>query len=179
MKNPVDEFLELDKNAASWGEFGGQLALGAGVAAVGALANEVYRGVSNAVGRSRGFKSMMAYNPSLEKEDRVRVQNLYNTLHNVSPDLARDPLVANSWVKRMMYQDEYVDPRTMSDLAAAQQRIGQSRGYGLDFQSAGMEALKGASPFIQDKKRRGSPDDQQQEQRQQGGVGPNMRNQRP
>jgi len=145
MSDPVTEFLELEKRGGALGQFGGQLALATGTIAAGALANEVYRGIKNAVGRSRGFRQMMEYNPELAKEDRAKVQMIFNTLHNVSPDLAKDPLVANSWVKRMMYQDEYIDPKTMSDLATAQQRMGQSRGYGLDFANIAMEGVRGSA----------------------------------
>lgn len=100
---------------------------GAGVFAATQLAAEAYGGIRGAVQKAHGFRSMLKHNPALEKHDRKKVHAIYNTLHNVSPDLARDPVVASSWVNRMMYQDEYVDPRTMSDLATAQQRMSQSR----------------------------------------------------
>lgn len=150
MRDPVEEFLEIEKQAAidpRWGQFGGQLALAAGTMAAGSLVGEVYRGVRNAITRSTNFKRMMAYNPALEKEDRTRVQTIFNTLHNVSPDLAKDPLVANSWVKRMMYQDEYVDPKTLSDLATAQQRMVQAGEQSFGLSPAIMKGLE-ASPFM-------------------------------
>lgn len=141
MSNPVTEFLNFEKQAG-WGEFAGQAAVTAGLIGVGHIADEVYSRVNSAVGRAHGFKLMMEYNPELAKEDRNKIQTLYNTLHNVSPSLARDPLVANSWVKRMMYQDEYVDPKILSDLATAEQRMGQAAGYGNRFSGMMEEGVK-------------------------------------
>lgn len=143
MTNPVLEYLAeygdcpeaqevvKEASAASWWSQRSPLTrkvmLGAGAFIAGQAASEVYGGVKNAIQKAHGFRSMMKHNPALGKEDKKRVHALYNTLHNVSPDLARDPVVANSWVKRMMYQDEYVDPKTMSDLAGAQKSISQGR----------------------------------------------------
>lgn len=195
MSNPVTEFLELEKQG-DWRQFGGQMALAAGTVAAGALMNEAVSAVRGAVRKSHNFKAMMAHNPGLEKEDRARVQGLFNTLHNVSPDLAADPVVANSWVKRMMYQDEYVDPRMLSDLATAQNRMRPDT-KGLDFVNIAQEGVRagissGAAPWTPSRggggappvtvygptfkvygarvKGGGSPH---------GGVGPQMRNQRP
>lgn len=144
MGNPVTEFLEIEKKG-SWGQFAKQVGLAAGTVAGTALAAEVYQGIRGAVSRSQGFKRMMAYNPELEKEDRNKVQTIFNTLNNVAPDLARDPLVASSWVKQMMYQQEYVDPRVLSDLATAQSRMGQSKGMDV-MKSLPGEIMK-SSPF--------------------------------
>lgn len=127
MGNPITEFLEMDKQAGAWGDYAVRAGATAATIGAGLLANEAYDAVKSSISRSRGFKNMLEFNPALKKQDRKKVQAMYNTLHNVSPDLAKDPLVANSWVKRMAYQDEYVDPKTMSDLATAQSRMGSNR----------------------------------------------------
>ena len=127
MGNPVDDFLEMEKKGANWGDAFARVGATAATVGAGIVANEVYGAVKGAISKSRGFKAMMNYNPKLQKQDRAKVQAIYNTLHNASPDLARDPLVANSWVNRMMYQDEYIDPKTMSDLTSAQKNISQAR----------------------------------------------------
>ena len=127
MGNPVDDFLEMEKRGANWGDAFARVGATAATVGAGIVANEVYGAVKGAISKSRGFKAMMNYNPKLQKQDRAKVQAIYNTLHNASPDLARDPLVANSWVNRMMYQDEYIDPKTMSDLTSAQKNISQAR----------------------------------------------------
>jgi hypothetical protein len=126
MSNPIKEFLEMEKEAgiAQWWEKQPELlqrgAIAAGTFVAATAANEAYGAIKDAITRARGFKALMAHNPELAKQDRLKVQKLYNTLHTVSPDLAQDPLVANSWVNRMMYQEEYIDPKTLSDLAKAQ-----------------------------------------------------------
>ena len=141
--NPVTDYLEeygrgpmrdeLEKQAGFGDWYRKQAPVtrrvieGAGLFVAGQLASEAYGGIRGAVQKAHGFRSMLKHNPALEKHDRKKVHAIYSTLHNVSPDLAKDPVVASSWVNRMMYQDEYVDPRTMSDLATAQQRMSQSR----------------------------------------------------
>lgn len=151
MSNPIKEFLQMEKVAAApgwasaakaekelnvmsgkmnWGDLARRGAIAAGTFAVATGANEAYSAIKDAIGRSRGFKALMAHNPALAKQDAAKVHGIYNTLYQVSPDLARDPLVANSWVNRMMYQDEYVDPKTMSDLATAQDKMTSARTRG-------------------------------------------------
>lgn len=145
MKDPVSEFLEIEKEAdlSGVGGFLGQMGIAAGTVAAGAVMNEVYHGIRNAIGRAQGFKRMMEHNPALMKQDRAKVQQIYNTLYTVSPDLAKDPLVSNSWVNRMMYQDEYIDPKTMSDLASAQKSMAEARRHhGLDFAGIAQEGVK-------------------------------------
>lgn len=132
--NPIEEYLVdqgMVKEALNPGAWtpGQQLAATAitGVATPLALmaAHEGYQEVKGMVGRARGYRKMMDFNPKLKKMDGKKTKALFNTLHNAAPDLARDPVVASSWVNRMAYQDEYVDPRTLADLGSAQQRIGR------------------------------------------------------
>ena len=142
--NPVEEYLidqDMVKEAFNPGSWtpGQQLAATAitGVATPIALmaAHEGYQEVKGMVGRARGYKKMMEFNPKLKKMDSKKTKALFNTLHNAAPDLARDPVVASSWVNRMAYQDEYVDPRTLADLGSAQQRVGRK---GLELPVAGI-----------------------------------------
>jgi hypothetical protein len=132
MPNPVEEFLAyqgLDKEAQGIAGWAAKHPVAAtaisGVAAPLALmaAQESYQEIKGLVGRARGYKNMLAYNPKLKKMPAGKTKALFNTLHNAAPDLARDPVVASSFVNRMAYQDEYVDPRTLADLGSAQQRI--------------------------------------------------------
>lgn len=143
MSNPVEEFLnhdQIEKTAADpittaaregwWAKqrpIARHALLVAGATGAGLLANETYAAVKDTVTRSLGFKRMMKLSPDLNKMKKDKVQAAFNTLHNTAPDLAKDPVIASSWVKRMAYQDEYVDPRTISDLASAQQRIGKPK----------------------------------------------------
>ena len=129
--NPVEEFLALDsgglqKEASDWR--GAAFAVGTPLAAMAAY--EGYQGVKNMVGRAVGFKRMMKHNPGLKKLPAAKTRAMFNTLHNAAPDLARDPVVASSFVNRMALQDDYVDPRTLADLGSAQQKISRP---GMDF----------------------------------------------
>lgn len=136
--NPVVEFLVsegLEKEAGLGSWMKANPAAASAVTLVGAplalmAAQEGFHEVKGLINRSRGFKRMMTYNPKLKQMPATKVKALYGTLHNVAPDLAKDPVVASSWVNRMAYHDEYVDPKTLSDLGAAQQRIGRQ---GLEF----------------------------------------------
>lgn len=133
--NPVEEFLEFDRSggmektanpAASWATRHPLAATAiTGVATPLALmaAHEGYQEVKGMIGRARGFKRMMDYNPGLKKLPAAKTKAMFNTLHNAAPDLAKDPVVASSWVNRMALQDEYVDPRTLADLGSAQQKV--------------------------------------------------------
>jgi hypothetical protein len=136
--NPVDEFL-VDQGLIKESDIGtwatqhpvAASALTAAVVPLAGMATqEAYQEVKGMVGRARGYQKMLKYNPAIGKMDAKKTKALFNTLHNAAPDLAKDPVVASSWVNRMAYQDEYVDPRTLSDLGAAQQRIAKG---GIDF----------------------------------------------
>ncbi len=132
--NPVEEFLEYDRTGmektaqapVSWATRHPLAATAiTGVATPLALmaAHEGYQEVKGMIGRARGFKRMMDYNPGLKKLPATKTKAMFNTLHNAAPDLAKDPVVASSWVNRMALQDEYVDPRTLADLGSAQQKV--------------------------------------------------------
>lgn len=54
-------------------------------------------------GKVKAYKSMIAENPVLKKRPKDS-QKFFNTLYNANPDLARDPLVASSWVHTQIEQ---------------------------------------------------------------------------
>jgi hypothetical protein len=134
MSNPIDEFLNHGKEKTAgfanfWSKIPtiGQAAILGVAGTAGTIAlNEGYAAVKGAIQKSQGFKGMMKYAPQLAKEDRSKVQAIYNTLNTVSPDLSVDPIIASSWVTRMLHQDQYVDPKTVADLAAAQANIAKA-----------------------------------------------------
>jgi len=133
----------LKKEAGFWNALkssfnGGAIARRLGDAAVGALAvgatgatihgtsllaNKLLDGRS----RARGFKAMMELNPGLGRLDAKKVQATYNSLHNMNPGVARDPLISGGFVaKTMQYGDHetlglgggYIDPNTVRTIAA-------------------------------------------------------------
>jgi len=166
MTDPLTEFLEhegVTKEAGlaqTWERLPSlaRAAIGtAGVFAAGRVADEAYSAAKDAIGKSIGFRRVMKYNPALEKMDRSKVKTIFNTLHNVSPDLAGDPIVANPWINRMTYQEDYVDPRTLSDLATAQERMrkkDQGRGGFMNLmQQATLAAVADPYAFTSDAER--------------------------
>lgn len=92
---------------------GGALALAAAIEGV----EKASKHVGDKMSHKQGFKRLMAHNPSLAKEDPEHVAMLYETMHDMEPGLARNPLVAGSWVKKnLMYKDEGVHPNDLKTL---------------------------------------------------------------
>lgn len=54
--------------------------------------------------RAAAYKSMLEITPRLQQHDPVLVNRVYNSMHNVNPTLARDPLVAGAWVDNVLEQ---------------------------------------------------------------------------
>ena len=78
--------------------------------------------------KSRDFRSMMEAAPSLRDEDPVKVQMAFNTIHNLAPNLAQDPLVASTFVRRTVNTDiggggMAVDPATAKMLTDTQSKV--------------------------------------------------------
>jgi len=118
--NPVEEFLELQKQANWLGDFGRALVgHGPGQGGSASTAAQLFQaplaaaaiagtglGISKGVGairehfgKARDFQRMVEENPSLQKEDARHVQMLYNSLRRLSPTMAKDPLLAGSFVR--------------------------------------------------------------------------------
>lgn len=123
------------------------------VAAIGGVmygADAAFSAASNAISRSRGFKSMMDNNPDLAKMDQKRVNSAFKTLHRFNPEMASDPYVAGGWVKRVTDYD-YVDPKTIGDLVAARSRATKpgimERGLPLAALGAQMAETEGRKAF--------------------------------
>lgn len=112
MTNPLDEYLE-EKHAADGG-FAGHMgsafmgglgtAVAAGaVAATGMAASHIY----DAVTKARDFKDMLRspFNQDLHGlyTERPREFNAaYSSLRSMNPSFAKDPMIAGSYLRRMM-----------------------------------------------------------------------------
>jgi hypothetical protein len=120
-KNPIEEYFEKKssfgadlltgaKGAFSPQHLGGQLAggglavAGTGAAALGALAvHKIY----DAATKTRDFKSMLEYAPDVAEmhaENPQQVNQMFSTLRTFNPDFTRDPVVASSYVRRMVQE---------------------------------------------------------------------------
>lgn len=93
----------------------------AGAAAAGALIGgaHLYHRAREALDYRNDFSDMMDTHPSLWDEDQDTVTTRFNTLHNLAPTLASDPLVAGSIVKQWI---EYpvLTAATLKDVAKAE-----------------------------------------------------------
>jgi hypothetical protein len=48
------------------------------------------------------YKAMLDAHPELQQQDAARVQALYNSLRHMSPHLAKDPVIAGSFVRNLL-----------------------------------------------------------------------------
>lgn len=150
--DPVDDFL---KTAGLWGAFThgvssgegrqtiGEAVMratgqGIGGAAAAALIAAGGYGVSKGFGaikeritKPRDYKAMLGANPVLSKYDAGQVQMVYNSLRSQSPSMAKDPLIAGSFVHKTLNlspeEGPFVDPQTVKILAETQRNLDQVR----------------------------------------------------
>lgn len=112
MTTPIDQYEEMRKtagftdafgNAFSGETLGNVAAIGAGTAAIagaGIAANKIRMAIT----KKHDFDAMMHHNPDL---DQARSSNpelfaqQYTSLRNVSPQSARDPLIAGTFMRNM------------------------------------------------------------------------------
>lgn len=150
--NPVDEFLKTAgwlsafKTGLSAGgaarTFGEAVMHGTGQALPAALVGTAMAGtaagvakgigaISNRMHKVRDYDAMLKANPVVKKYDAGQVQMVYNSLRTHSPTMAKDPLIANSFVRRTldMSPDDgpYIDPQTAKTLAETQRNLSDSK----------------------------------------------------
>lgn len=81
----------------------GLAAGGAAITALGAAAAKIYEGIA----RKGEYREMMAVNPELEYERQKNPEffaQAYNSLRRVNPTFGRDPIIASSFMHKMMLQ---------------------------------------------------------------------------
>jgi len=123
MSNPLEEFFEdygKEKEAAfSWqsmregaasagGTFGNALLTGAATAGAAALIGggvAAAGAIHDAATKNRDFRSMMDINTDLHdhhKQDPKMFNQMYTSLRNANPAFAKDPLIAASYMRKML-----------------------------------------------------------------------------
>jgi hypothetical protein len=148
MMNPLKAFLEeKEKQAGFLGDFGRSLqgalspgALGhytapaiasAGVAAAGLGLKAGYDLLKEKLTRQRDYKIMVSANPSLRQHDAKQVQMVYSSLRRLSPSMARDPLLAGSFVRKTIELSPEsglsIDVMTAKTIAETQKNIQQAK----------------------------------------------------
>jgi hypothetical protein len=159
--NPVEEFLQMKKEAAGWlsnlgrgiaaGFTGGELTHGA--SGVGRMLGQVGQGLAvsglvaglglaggKGIGmirdrftKAKNMQAMIEANPALQKEDAGHVKMLFDTLHRLSPTMAKDPILSGSFVRDSLRLGPEGQPSVRFDTArmlADTERMVQSGGKG-------------------------------------------------
>jgi len=88
---------------------GQQMTLGTALAGIGAAGLQAGKGVSyvakmlqDKYQKPREYKAMMDAHPELHKHDAGKVQMAYNSLRHMAPTMAKEPLVAGSFVRNIL-----------------------------------------------------------------------------
>jgi len=100
---------------------------GIGAAMLGSLGVHGVDRFVQAVKKGKDYKDMMEANPELEHYDPQELQDAFNTLHKFNPELAGDPLVAGTFVRRVADADA-IDHRTVGELARTRKEMGRPFG---------------------------------------------------
>jgi len=74
----------------------------------------------------RSFQTMLQRYPELQRENPTRVKQLFETISNAAPDVAKDPMVAGSLIKRMLNYDG-IDHATYMELVSTQEKMTKTR----------------------------------------------------
>lgn len=114
MSNPLEDFLTdygpapETKEANFAGDFGkamiGGLGAGAATAVIGGAAVGA-KHLFQAGTKAKSFRQMLSHNEDLaahHEQDPRRFNQLYSSLHSMNPDFARDPIVAGTYMRRMV-----------------------------------------------------------------------------
>ena len=100
---------------------------GIGAAMAGSMGVHGIDRFVQAVKKGKDYKDMMEANPELAHYDDDELQAAFNTLHKFNPELASDPLVAGTFVRRVADADA-IDHRTVGELARTRKEMGRPFG---------------------------------------------------
>lgn len=159
MANPVSEFLKeagfWDNLKAGWrgakaGGLGGAIGekmpaalVAGGIAGVGLGLSKGFDFIMDRVTKARDYKAMIQSTPDLHHFDASHTQMMYNSLRSLAPTLAKDPLVAGSFVRDMLrLSPEHgpaIPPATAKMLVDAQGRM-EGEGIMQQMTAAGVSA---------------------------------------
>jgi hypothetical protein len=95
------------------------------------LAAKGYGMAKKRLQKTRDYDNMVRANPALRKMDASKVQMTYNSLRSTAPDIAGDPLLAGSFIRKTIETSPesgpYIDPLTAKTLSETQRNIAGSR----------------------------------------------------
>lgn len=166
--NPVTEFLALKEKKAGWlkdmghafktglsgkaiGHYLAPAVASAGVAAAGLGIRAGYEAIRDKLNKRRDYKSMIDANPALRGMDAKKVDMVYNSLRRLSPTMARDPLIAGSFVRKTIElapeSGISIDPLTAKTIAEAQKNIAQAKSSKTSVYEAVLKSLGQRMPI--------------------------------
>jgi hypothetical protein len=103
--------------------FGGAgLIIGGGAAGAQALGSAIH----NKATSGRRFDAMLEHYPTLKKHNRKALKQRWKTLNRFSPALAKDPLIAGTFLKRTMELGGDIDIKTIGEIAKARKDLSAS-----------------------------------------------------
>jgi hypothetical protein len=109
-------------------------AAGVMMAGIGTAVGKGYGALKERLTKPRDYKAMLEANPSLGKEPAEKVQMLYNSLRTMAPTMAKDPLIAGSFVRNTLELSPEtgpaISPQTVKTLVESQRNISEAKGTG-------------------------------------------------
>ena len=94
-----------------------------------------------AVQKATAYREMMGLHPHLARRDPGEVNRIYNSLYNVSPTMAVDPMVAGAWVDNVI-ESKGVGYNSHQGLLTAVKELS-----GIERSVADTRNARGATPF--------------------------------
>ncbi len=124
---PTSTFSEVLRSPAMIGMLAAPIVGIAATAAQGALQRRAL-----AKQKVTSFSEMMELHPHLKSKDPQELMRMYNSLHNASPLMARDPMVAGAWIDNI-YENRHPGMNShqallnaVKDLSGIQKNISDS-----------------------------------------------------
>lgn len=103
--------------------------LGAAVLAGTALATRGIEAIHHRVTQGPRFRRMLNENPDLKGKKEKDVRQMFEIIHQMSPELTKHPVVAGAFVRKAMeYKDVGVSPASVKELVDINLNIAKARG---------------------------------------------------
>lgn len=127
------------------------MAVGAGIKGLGTVlsraVDRAYVGMTEGKDKAKAFSKMLGASPELGKEPATKVQRAFNSLYRWNPEMARDPLVASSFVQRSIDYGA-VTTQEVESMVKSRKFLNEARGgesiLGGAIQQTGMDDYRGA-----------------------------------
>ena len=131
-KNLLPIMPEGEAARRTLGRVVANLAIGAGLGGGVVGTSALISGLQSKRQKSQGFQQALEYAPELKANEET-LKPFYNSLHNLAPTLARDPVAAASILRHMHeFREVGIPLSTLAALTKAQRDAGDGGGGGLE-----------------------------------------------